>query len=109
MPRTGNKPRAGERSDGKTRIMYLRLMVDVATALRAITMKRGDLPKVLVSMLEDTDLENVPLLDITFEDGVETTLWIISKGNYNKLHRAAAQRGCSVNALVNSMIANKTT
>ena len=110
MPRTGNKLHAGERNDAKTRVMYLRLMVDVASSLRAvISSKRGNLTKALGSMLEDTDLENVPLLEITFEQGIEPTVWVISNGNYRKLHRAAAGRGCSVNALVNSMIADKTT
>jgi hypothetical protein len=88
--------------------MHLRLMVDVASSLRTHVQKRGDLTKALDSMLDDTDLEKVSLLDITFEHGIEPTVWIISNRNFNKLHRMASQRGCSVNALVNSMIDNAT-
>lgn len=106
MPRTGKKNRGGGPNDSKTRVMHVRLMLDVAHLLRRNFEQKGDLSKALDSILDKTDLGCVPLLDISFADGLQTTVWTISESNFNKLHRAAAYRECSVNGLVNSMIHN---
>ena len=91
-----------------SRLLSIRLMPKVWAGLRVYVRKRGDVNKLVLRALENANLVEIPLLRVDFSAGVEETSCRVSKKIYKRIDDIAAKRGCSMNILVNSAIAQLT-
>jgi hypothetical protein len=93
----------------KTVPLHIRLMPDIDAAFREHIRHRGDVTKLILSMLKEVNLRKTIIPTICFgESGAEMTFCNLPEEKYMKLKRVAVSRGCSVNALLNSGIEEYT-
>ena len=89
--------------------VHLRLMPEVAARFRDHIRKRGDVAALILASILETDLENVPLPEVTFvEQKPEKTNYHMPVTVFKRLQAVAAARKCSMNALLNGAIAKYT-
>lgn len=86
--------------------VQLRLLPDIAAELRNHVRKRGDIAAFVLASLLNTDLDKVPIPELSFgEQKPDTTNYLMHKTLLQRLRATAAARNCSMNALVNAAIA----
>ena len=92
-------------SEEKEVSVTARLRADVDTKLREHIRRRGELTKVVLFILRNVDLADIPLLSVSSElEKVAVTTLKIPIAIKAALKKVADRRSSSVNALINSAI-----
>ena len=88
----------------KNVFVHLRLMPHVDESIRAIASHKGELSKTVEMALKEADLRTIPLVEMRLKEGVCSTVVILPKRLYASVKNRAAERGVSINCLINSAI-----
>jgi hypothetical protein len=88
--------------------MILRLAQPIDYAVRAAMLDGGDMSRVVTDAIDNVDLKVVKLLEPQGErnfGGFKSTTVNVEIQLHKRLKKAAKSRGCSMNLLVNSVLA----
>jgi hypothetical protein len=103
---TPNPPKASGSAKAK---MMVRLFMPINDVVRRASLYRGQMSDVIVDVLRKVDLNSVPLIDAAVTRGkmLSPTTISVDEGAQKLLRNAARRRGCSMNLLINSALAER--
>lgn len=84
--------------------IILRLVPEVNSQLRDRIRLRGDLARLLETILREVDLGKVPVAPVSFADGGQSTSVKLPLAEHDRVKRCAETRGVSLNSLLNAAI-----